>query len=192
MDYAIYLSSICFILLLGLLYSVLLLNQYKQKYDRQSSKLIQTYLNKEFITRILNIILNDYTSNEDKISILISKIKEYFDLDEVVLYHPDTPMNQRGNITFHSSIIRSYIDSNISVISNALKTKRIDVRTIQHENIYFILYIIPIESNVKVKFVIFAQSNRDGPLNSSDLEILSNPIRIILSAIFRNNTYLNI
>lgn len=192
MNYIIYLSTICFILFLGLVYSVLLLSQYKQRYDKQSSKLIQTYLNKEFITRVLNIILSDDTSNDDKISILVAKIKEYFDLDEVIFYNPDESPIKRGHATLYRATVRAYMDVNDSVISSALKTKYIDVRTMQSENISFVLYIIPIENNARVKFVIFTQSNRDGILNSCDLEMLSNPIRIILSAMFRKNIHLNV
>lgn len=184
MNYTIYLSSICFILVVGLVYSILLINQYKQKYDHQSSKLIQTYLNKEFITRVLNIIMNDSTSHSDKILIIMAKIKEYFDLDEIILYNQNshTEINYSG--TFVSNIIRDYIEQNIRSISDSLKNKCIDIRTMNNENTNFSLYIIPIEDNSKVTFVVFAQSNKGGSLNSGDLETLSNPIRIILSAIF--------
>lgn len=187
MHYTLYLSSICFILFLALLYLAFLINQYKHKYDQQSLKLIQTHLNKEFVNRVLDIILNNDISNEDKMLILTSKIKEYFDLDEIIFYHQDNLMNEGDNSTFYGSIIRSYVDDNVNLISNALKTKLLDVRTMEHDNIYFILYIIPIEDNVKVKFIIFAQRNRDQLLNSRDREVLSNPIKNILSAIFRKN-----
>ena len=174
---------------MSLAYCIFLINQYKTRYDHQSSKLIQTYLNKEFVTRVLNIMVSSTESRKDKIIMLISKIKDYFDLDEIVFYNTEDYINDIHHGTFYRNIIRQYIDENICSISEALSTNSIDIRKMKYDKIHFMLYIIPIENNSKMKCIVFVQNNQDSILNSRDIDTLSKPIRIILSAIFAKKIF---
>ncbi len=170
------------IILIICIYGVCSLVRHRAKVNKQSSLLIQLYLDKQFITRVFRIVSSHVNKEEASLKI-ISNIKEYFALDDVIFY--DLAVKQgmeKSPREFESNNITQYVNEHREEILQSLEFNKVVSKKIIIKNIYVMLYIIRLEHDRSNKLVLFVQHSSQ-KLNCNDLETLSNAISAALSAI---------
>lgn len=173
-----------------LIYFVVLACSYRNKYKQQSARMIQLYLNKQFLGRLLRIAAAKNDVYEDKILDIMSDIKEYFQLDDILLYKSRVDRGSELPMpgVYKQSLITQYVDANIEGIEHSIKMSGISVKEIDEKKLQAILYIVPAHFVDGIKYIIFVHS-AEGQLNMNDIEILCNPIRIILSGMLSRKMF---
>ncbi len=167
-----------FMFMIILVYCILAIREQKKKYHQQSLCIIQLYLNRELVTKLLKIISTSTISRDDKLVIVLSKIKEYFDLDEIILFNPNDSTNYYGYGKINETIVNLY-----NAIFHTLKNNAIDIRKINIEGTECFLYTISVENSMKFKYIIFMQKRLDMVFNKEDIHTLSDSVKVLLSTL---------
>ncbi|MBP7190135.1 MAG: hypothetical protein KA998_02690 [Rickettsiaceae bacterium] len=182
--------SIFVILSSILLYSIVLTINYRNKNRKQNARLIQLYLNKQFVMRLLKISSEKVPVYEDKILDVISDIKEYFQFEDVILYKEDLGREEESPEPgiYRQNLISKYVTDRIEYIEENIDIRGFDIQKIDSEKLKCIIYIIPAENVENIKYIIFSHSFED-KLNTDDIDVLCNPIRIILSGLLSRKMF---
>lgn len=164
----------------ALIYCVYVLNQSKVKLNIQTAKLVQLYLDKQFITRIFRMLARSKDEGQAFFDIMLN-IKEYFQLDDIIFYNPisGSKIDALPGV-YKRNIIIQYIDKRQEEVYRLLKKKKVVIENMDTDRISCMLYIVALEDDAPEKLVIFVQYGQD-ELNSSDLETLSYSISVVLS-----------
>lgn len=166
----------------ALVYCIYALDQLKVKLNLQTAKLVQLYLDKQFITRIFRMLARSKNEGQAFFDIM-SNIKEYFQLDDIIFYN--SAFGVKVDVlpgVYKRNMIVQYVDQHQSEILKLLKSKKVVIEKMETDRISSTLYIVALEDDKFDKLVIFVQYGEDG-LNISDLETLSCSISVILATI---------
>lgn len=185
-----YIASAAIILLGICIYLLISLSKKKAKLTNQTAKLVQLYLDKQFITKILRMLVYSNDNNEMFTQIL-KNIKEYFELDDVIFYNlSDKPGIELSPKVFGSNNITQYVNDNQQEIVQSLEFNKVFIKKVTIQNRDLILYIVGLEDespNTLVLFIQYSRYSRE-ELNSHDLDTLSNAIRVVLSDISKHES----
>lgn len=173
-----------FFLILVFIFScavTLVLYYYKRRYELQTSKMIQLYLNSKFVSRMLILASEHGRTYQSKILSVISDIKEYFQLEEIVLYcHQEKKSPISQHTTSKQDLVTKYIDKNIEGVSVILKNQGIYVERIDSVDLKSMIYIFEADGAKNIDYIVFVH-DPDDKLSTFDIETLRYPVRIILS-----------
>lgn len=170
------------ILLATSFYCITSLLRYKTRFNTQTAKLVQLYLDKQFITRIFRMLA---ISKNDKSSFveIITNIKEYFQLDDIIFYKLLTKQDvEISPGVFKRNIITQYVSDHKTKIMELLEFRKMVIEKFKIGALDAMIYIVALEDNNPETLILFTQYSND-ELDSSDLETLSNSIRVILSVL---------
>ncbi len=175
-------------MLLMCTYCFVCLLQYKSKLNIQTTKLVQLYLDKQFITRIFRMLAGSKDDSQSFFEI-IANIKEYFQLDDIMFFNASTkPKIDVSPGVFKRNIITGHVKQNLKQIVKSLELKKMAIEEIDIEKLETILYIVALEDDAPDTLVIFVRYGND-KLDSSDLETLSNSIKLILSVMEKKQSF---
>ena len=166
--------------LLMCVYCTASLYKYKSKLNTHTAKLVQLYLDKQFITRILRMLAYSKDDNQSFFEIT-SSIKEYFQLDDILFYNLSTkPQIDVSPGVFKRNVITQYVYDHQKEIINSLEFKKMIIEEINIGELEAMLYIIALDDDQPNTIILFVQYDNN-KLDSSDLETLSSAIKVVLS-----------
>jgi len=61
-------------------------NIYKSELEQQNAKLLQVYLDKKFISKLISSVVEANVAAKDILSDLVYEIKEYFHFTDIIIY----------------------------------------------------------------------------------------------------------
>lgn len=162
-------------------------NRSKAKFNIQTAKLVQLYLEKQFITRIFRMLARSKNEGQAFFDIVLN-IKEYFQLDDIIFYNPllEFKIDALPGV-YKRNVIIQYIDQHKEEIFQLLKRKKVVIEKMETEKLSSILYIITLQDDRLDKLVIFVQHGQD-ELNASDLETLSHSISVVLASMDKKHS----
>lgn len=154
--------------------------KYKSKLNTHTAKLVQLYLDKQFITRILRMLAYSKDDNQSFFEIT-SNIKEYFQLDDILFHNLSTkPQIDVSPGVFKRNIITQYVNDHQKEIIKSLEFKKMIIEKINISELEATLYIIALDDDQPNMIILFVQYDNN-KLDASDLETLSNAIKVVLS-----------
>jgi hypothetical protein len=156
---------------------------YKEKIHKQNVQLIKLYLDRKFITKLLSA-LGDSDSAQDVLETLIDDVKEYFQMDDAIIYSPDLEGTLPSPGVYHRSMIIEYMKDNSESITRSLKEEKIVIDTLCNKAFKAALYIMSLSRDGK-SLIVFAQHNGRATLDNYEIETLNNSIIGILSSAFK-------
>lgn len=174
--------SIC--TLVGAVYRV---NYYKSKLKTQRLKYINLYLNKKFIDIALDIITKN--NNEGNICVhMINKIKEYFQLDEVMIWGDEkSSLAIKINNPVIQKEVYDFIAFNINEIEEKLKFQSCVIYKWIINKVDTTIYITSVRVDVRPHLLVCI-CNSTFCLETSELEMFQGTVQnIIRSAILISN-----
>lgn len=164
-----------------LAYLIILVRDCKIKLSMQNVQLIQLYLDKKFIDKLLNIVTEANKRADDALEDILSDIKEYFHLDDIVIYNPNKATHDPTPGVYLRNIVAEYIKNNQNAIFEAFAESNIVVENIENERIRCALYMLLLPVANKQQVVAFVH-NPDAPLERYEIDTLAKSIRGILTA----------
>ncbi len=152
-------SLILALLALALIYLVYLIYCYISQTKCQNLKLVQFYLDRKFITKLISIMLNEKESHQ----MILHDVKEYFQLKDVIIY-PLKDKQQNQDVT--ELEVLNYLDKNITSIKKGLFGKEFIVKEISDE-----IEIYLAQLNNTQSIAVFIKSKHNG-LNKYEVDML--------------------
>lgn len=161
-------------------YLVILVRDYKIKLSTQSVQLIQLYLDKKFIDKLLSVVTEANQRSSDALEDMLSDIKEYFHLDDIVIYNPNKVANEPTPGVYLRNIVAEHIKNNKDAIFKAFLESNIIVEKIENERIRCAVYMLSLPVASKQHVVAFVH-NPDVPLERYEMDTLAKSIRGVLT-----------
>lgn len=174
--------TITMLLLLGA-YLIRSIVGYKEKIHKQNMQLIKLYLDRKFITKLLSA-LGDSNNTQDVLEPLIDDVKEYFQMDDAIIYSPDLEQTAPLPGVYHRSMILEYMKDNNESIMRTLRAEKIVIDTFCKNAFKAALYIMSLSRDGKI-LIVFTQHSGRATLDNYEIETLNNAIIGILSSAFR-------
>lgn len=164
-----------------LAYLIILVRECKVKLSTQNVQLIQLYLDKKFIDKLLNAVVDVNKGAENVIERMLSDIKEYFHLDDIVIYNPTKIVHEPVPGIYLRTVIAEHIKDNKKEIFEALSSNSIIFEKIENDRIRCAVYIIALPVADKQEVIAFVH-NPDAPLERHEIDTLAKSIRGVLTA----------
>lgn len=186
MDYLLYISIVVFACFTT--YYLFLFLKYKSKNQLQAAKIVQLYLDKQFIGRILSTIFDSNKSEEEKIVRIFDDIKEYYDFEDIILYNMQDRLHSPFPESYNKGIIIKYINQNLKEILSDIKYSKFIIKPFIDNKHKYTLYILSLSEVKDGEFAIFVH-NGDYNLNTLDIDTFRHSIQIILSGILSRKIF---
>lgn len=160
--------------LISLVYIVI---SYSRQIDRKNQKLIQFYLDMQFINRAIINSLNE-TASEKFCKKMIDDIKLYFDLVDIVIIDSMQMVKYEKNTLLRSDII-DYIEGNIEDITKKLDSSKLCRKKIKLYNEIYNLFICPITPDLTNDGLIVCIEKDPSMLNPAEQSSLENSLNLL-------------
>lgn len=150
---------------------------YKQKYEVQNVKLVQSALINGFVTRLLLQVAEKQKSH-NTIPIIVKETKEFFQFKAVELYEIKSGellalINER-----QSSEIRGFLSKNWDSVLNA--SKHDTYQSVNTNSQGGKLYVVPIKA-INKSLLLCMQETNQYPILRADLEVITKTLKYILN-----------
>lgn len=157
---------------------------FRDKVRAQNTQLIKLYLDKLFIINILQRMTCTGVVVDGKLSYVIQKIKEYFHLDDIVIYNNKKVkgIDQDRNSTYKRSLIIQHITRHIDDIVETLQNDECLLQQVQVDTYDVVLYIIPTYHGNHESFVALVQYGAP-PLAKSEIDMLRDVVTCTLPSL---------
>lgn len=175
---------IIFILLFFATYFMRSIVVYKTKLHQQNIQLIKLYLDQKFITKLLNIFGDTKHSPQEIVEKLIDRVKEYFQMDDAIIYSPNSSSVKPLPGAYNKSLIAEHINNNYKTIIHNIKADKMIIDTFVADRLEAVLYIMPLSNDCDT-LIAFAQYNTKATLDNYEIETLQDSILGILSSAFK-------
>ena len=156
------------------------LQLYKAQLHRQNVQLISLHLDTKFIANILKKINQRDVSVSDIRQDIIDQVKEYFQLDDIMLYNEDSTYVDIARNVYIRSTISKYIANNLEEITQALSTSKSIIKHIIIHERTVVLYITSAYYTKPLSLMIFIQYGKEH-LASHEINTLCGTVVHLLS-----------
>jgi hypothetical protein len=149
---------------------------FKNKYHKQSLRLIDCVLANNFMTKLLNEIACQ-SSKKSNFANLLENIKTFFQFQEVSVH--EINCNTVIHIAGDSEAIDAteHLEKNLSIVHATIKSNSHYCAILDDKNSH--MYVIPI-NGLNTKMILAAKTNQENSLTKIDMEILTKGIKRIL------------
>ncbi len=121
---------VCVVILVLIIYGIKTLLHYFSHFNHQNLKIINLYLERKLINKLLSIITDH--SIQDTLEEILDLLKEYYQFEEIVVYNPSNKLTI-NKISYKNShlktIIQEYVNKNYSEINDNLSKNEIIINT---------------------------------------------------------------
>lgn len=165
------------VLLVFQLILVIKISDYRRALEEKNIKLIQFYLDMQFVWK--NMIDNLRTSDSVLFcSRLVEDIKSYYNLEDIIIIDSIKMINVQDNSILRSNVI-SFINKNLDNIVRSLNKKHFQIYYCNFDNNDYILYVSSITPDSSNDGVIVCTEFAPSLLNKNEITSLETSINLL-------------
>lgn len=156
---------------------------WKKGLDKKNLNLMQLYLELKFLYK--NLILSTQTSSSENFCIeLILAIKEYYNLEEVIVVDSIHMEFKTKTISLLKKEIYNFVQCNLHTLKEKFKTKDVVVLNTKINNKKYILYIAELAQGIDCDGFIICVENFPSLLSKNELLGLEFNINLLKTRLF--------
>lgn len=183
MDIDIFNKVYALLLMVVLYFLFKIVFDWKKGLDKKNLNLMQLYLELKFLYK--NLILSTQTSSSENFCIeLILAIKEYYNLEEVIVVDSIHMEFKTRTISLLKKAIYNFVQCNLYTLKEKFKTKDVVVLNTKINNKKYILYIAELARGIDCDGFIICVENFPSLLSKNELLGLESNINLLKTRLF--------
>jgi hypothetical protein len=163
--------------------SVTIAIKWKNRLDKKNLKLMQLYLELKFLYKNLNHSV-EISSHENFCTELISSMKEYYNLEEIVIIDSIKMEFKSKTITLLKKEIYNFLQNNLISIREDFKNKNIIAKNVKVNHKKYILYIAELAPGISTDAFIICVENYPTLLSKNELLGLETNINLLKTRLY--------